>query len=131
MQQKSWFIGNVNTKRLILAESSKVFDPLSFPAPILVCSKLLISTLWEKKRSEHHWDEIVSGEDSKAWSEFSSDFEDLSEFEFPRVSLSDDEKTDFFLFFDASKKTYGVVYAIQKGVSQFVFSKPKVAPLKK
>merc|ERR1712179_835315 len=42
----------VNTKRLILAESSKIFDPLSFTAPILVRSKLLISTLWGKKRSE-------------------------------------------------------------------------------
>ena len=47
------------------------------------------------------------------------------------MSLSDDEKTDFFLFFDASKKAYGVVvYAVQDGVSQFVFAKPKVAPLK-
>ena len=78
---------NVNTIRLILAKSTKVVNPLSFTAPILVCSKLLISMLWEKKRSEHHWDKILSGEDSKAWSELSSDFEDLSELEFPRVSL--------------------------------------------
>merc|ERR1712082_518733 len=44
----------VNTKRLILAESSKVFDSLSFTVPVQVCSKLLISTLWGKKRSEDH-----------------------------------------------------------------------------
>ena len=53
---------NVNTKRLILAESSKLFDPLSFSAPILIRSKILISKLWERQRSEHHWDEIVLGE---------------------------------------------------------------------
>ena len=45
--------------------------------------------------------------------------------------LLDGEKTNFFLFCDSSKKAYGVViYAVQNGVSQFVFSKPKVAPLK-
>ena len=120
-----------NTKRLILAESSKVFDPLSFTAPILVRSKLLISTLWGKKRSEDHWDETVSGEDSKTWSALSSDHEGLSALEFPRMFLSDHLRTNFFLFCDASKKAYGVaVYAVQDGVSQFVFAKPKVAPLK-
>ena len=47
------------------------------------------------------------------------------------MSLSDGLQTDFFLFCDASKRAYGVaVYAVQDGVSQFVFSKPKVAPLK-
>ena len=47
------------------------------------------------------------------------------------VSLSDDEKADFFLFCDASQKAYGVVvYAVHNGLSQFVFCKPKVTPLK-
>ena len=120
-----------NTKRLILAESSKLFDPLSFTAPILVRSKLLISTLWGKRRSEDHWDETVSGEDSKIWSALGRDLEGLSALEFPRLSLSDGLQTDFFLFCDASRKAYGVVvYAVQDGVSQFVFAKPKVAPLK-
>ena len=37
-----------NSKRKILSESSKVFDPLGLSSPVTVRGKTLISCLWEK-----------------------------------------------------------------------------------
>ena len=56
---------NANTKRSILSESSRVFDPLSLTAPVTVRAKTLISTIWTKHNcstSRQHWDEKVSEE---------------------------------------------------------------------
>ena len=120
-----------NTKRKILAESAKVFDPLSIAGPVTIRAKQLISTLWRKKKSKNHWDEIVGQEICKEWSNLSKDLQALGSIEFPRLSLRDDLPMDIFIFCDASKLSYGfVAYAVQQGESNFIFAKPKVAPIK-
>ena len=123
---------SANTKRSILAEASNVFDPLSVTIPVSVRCKTLISTLWGEKSTGNHWDEEVSGERCGEWDKLSLDLAGLSSVTFPRAALSSRFPVDFYLFTDASKKAYGyVVYAVQKGLSNFVFSKAKVAPRKK
>ena len=118
------------TKRIILSQYAKVFDPLGLTAPVTVRGKTLLSSLWQKKSSDDHWDVKVGEEDSKAWNNLSNDLVGLSNIEFPRYSLSEDELTDLYLFCDASKKAYGyVAYAVQNGKSGFILSKPKVAPM--
>ena len=72
-----------DTKRNILSESAKIFDPLLMAAPVIVKSKVLISKLWAKKKSEIHWDETVEEADQKQWSLISKDLSQLSEIEFP------------------------------------------------
>ena len=122
---------SADTKRKILSESARIFDPLLQAAPVIVKPKVLVSKLWAKKKSENHWDEIVEDVDQKQWSLISKDLSRLSEIEFPRQSLSEDEVTDLFLFADASKQAYGfVAYMVQGGISNFIFAKAKVAPLK-
>ena len=119
-----------NTKRKILAESSKLFDPLSLTGPVTVRSKQLISKLWKRKRSKNHWDETVDKEFCREWADLSKDLEGLSSIKFPRLALLDDLPMDVFIFCDASKLSYGfVAYARQQGESNFLFAKPKVAPL--
>ena len=120
-----------NSKRKILSESSKLFDPLSLTGPVTVRSKQLISKLWKRKRSQkNHWDETVDKECCKEWANLSKDLEGLSSVKFPRMSLLDDLPMDVFIFCDASKYSYGfVAYAVQQGESNFLFAKPKVAPL--
>ena len=123
-------MSNLVTKRIILSQFSKVFDPLSLTAPVTIRGKTLLSNIWKKKISADHWDEEVSEEDNNAWTSLSKDLSGLSSIEFPRFSLSEDEPADLFLFCDASKKAYGyVAYAVQNGNSGFVLSKAKVAPL--
>ena len=95
-----------------------------------VCHKIFYSTLWAKPRTENHWDEEISVEQQIQWADIAKDLERLSEIELPRCSFSQDEPVDLFLFSDASKKAYGfVTYAVQKETRNFVFCKPKVAPL--
>ena len=119
------------TKRTILSQFARVFDPLSLTAPVTIRGKILLSEIWKKKKkSVDHWDEEVDEEDNRAWTSLSKDLSGLSSVEFPRFSLSDDEPTDLFLFCDASKSAYGyVAYAVQKGKSCFVLAKSKVAPI--
>ena len=133
MQLKKLEINSdANTKRSILSESAKVFDPLSVTVPVTVRCKTLISSLWAEKSTGNHWDEVVSGECCSEWTKLSQDLAGLSTVTFPRSALSSRDPVDFYLFTDASKKAYGyVVYAVQKGHSNIVFSKAKVAPRKK
>ena len=121
---------NLITKRIILSQNSKVFDPLGFASPVTVRGKILISSLWQKKQSDDHWDERVDEESGKAWIHLAKDLEGLSDIKFPRYSLSEGEQTDLYLFSDASKQAYGfVAYAVQNGKSGFICSKTKVAPV--
>ena len=118
------------SKRIILSQFSRIFDPLSLTAPVTIRGKILLSNIWKKKKSDDHWDEEVTEEDSKTWTNLSKDLDGLSSIEFPRFSLSEDDPTDLVLFCDASKAAYGyVAYAVQNGKSCYVLSKAKVAPL--
>ena len=120
-----------NTKRKILAESSKLFDPLNICAPVAIRSKQLFSQLWKRRKSVKHWDEVVDKEICKVWSELSKDLSSLFSLKFPRLSFLDDLPMDLFIFCDASKLSYGfVAYSVQGGLSNFLFAKSKVAPIK-
>ena len=123
-------MANLVTKRIILSENSKVFDPLGFTSPVTIRGKTLISNLWQKKQSDDHWDERVDEESDKAWNHLKQDLEGLSDIEFPRYSLSEGDQADLYLFCDASKLAYGfVAYAVQQGKSGFIYSRTKVAPV--
>ena len=41
-----------NSKRKILSESSRSYDPICFTAPVQVRPKILVSSLWARKRSK-------------------------------------------------------------------------------
>ena len=86
-----------NSKRKILSESSKVFDPLGLASPVMVRGKTLISCLWDKKSSEDHWDEEVSGEDASVWTNLSHDLVGLDTLEFPRYTFSEDDPAHFHI----------------------------------
>ena len=119
------------SKRFVISQTSKVFDPLNFAAPVAIRSKTLISKLWKDMRSkEDHWDETISEENCITWNALKKELEGLSDMAFPRYSLSEDLPADFYLFSDASKEAYGfVAYAVQEGQSGFLMARTKVAPL--
>ena len=112
---------SANTKRSILAEALKVFDPLSVTIPVSVRCKTLISTLWGEKSTGNHWDEEVSGERCGEWNRLSLDLAGLSSVTFPRAALSSRFPVDFYLFTDASKKHMVMLCMLFKRVSQTLF----------
>ena len=119
------------TKRTVLAESSKVFDPLSLGAPVSVRSKILLAKLWKFKPDTNHWDEEISGEDQNTWNKICSDLNKLGDLDFPRNTFSQEEEIDLYIFCDASRQAYGAtLYAKQGGESNLIFAKAKVAPKK-
>ena len=120
------------SKRAVLSQTAKIFYPLSFCAPVTVRGKTLVSSLWTEAKNENHWDEEISSEAQRIWTELSHDLDKLETLEFSRYTVTESEPFDLILFCDASTRAYGFVcYALQNGISNFVFSKCKVAPIKR
>ena len=126
-------VDNCDTKRKVFAQSAKIFDPLGLTSPVIVKSKLLMSSLWEEtKNAPDHWDMPVSDESKSAWTQLSRDLSQLSTLGFCRETFSSDEEMDLFVFSDASQRAFGyVVYSLQKGDSNLIFAKVRSAPLSK
>ncbi|XP_069135116.1 uncharacterized protein [Argopecten irradians] len=74
------------SKRAILRQSSKVFDPLGIISPITVRAKMLIQTLWQNKLQ---WDEPIQEEIFREWIEIKSDLDKVKQIEIPRPSFTD------------------------------------------
>ena len=116
------------TKRSVLSQTSKVFDPLSLCLPVTVRGKMLLRDLWSQKKD---WDSEICSESQASWTSLSKDLSQLPSLEFPRPCIDTDMPSEMFIFCDASKQAYGFcAYNVQNGKSTLVFAKAKVAPMK-
>ena len=119
---------NANTKRGILSQISKVFDPLGLTLPVTARGKLIIRDLWIKKLG---WDDIVPESSLTEWEKHCSDISNLFTLKIQRSCIDQDLDNSLCIFCDASKSCYGfAVYNICDNKSQLLFAKSKVAPLK-
>ena len=65
------------------------------------------------------------------WASMAENLTGLDEFNFTRRSFCRTRPTEFCVFCDASPQAYGfVIYGVQDGISQIIFAKTKVAPVK-
>ena len=117
------------TKRDILSQISKVFDPLGLYLPVTTKGKILMRELWTQKLS---WDDTLPEPLKKQWTKLGADLCKLSSVSFPRNCISDvDSDCQWVVFCDASKLCYGFsIYNVSKGKAQLIFAKAKVAPQK-
>ena len=119
---------DAKTKREVLSQISKVFDPLGLTLPVTTKGKLLMRDLWNQKLL---WDEDVSEPFLKEWNKHCLDLTQLFTLKFPRSCVNQDLVNSLCIFCDASKSCYGfAVYSLCDGKSQLLFAKSKVAPLK-
>lgn len=123
------------TKRKILSEVGKLYDPSGFITPVLIKAKILIQSLWT---SGLEWDDPITEAIQNEWHEFIDDVRNLVELKIPRwLGMKANWQTDLHGFSDASERAYAaVVYARtvrSDGVItiQLIQSKTKVAPLKR
>jgi len=65
--------GSTITKREVLQQSSRLYDPLGFLAPITVQAKILLQELWQLKIK---WDELLNDSHSMRWQELSCNIEE-------------------------------------------------------
>ena len=93
------------TKRLMLSEISKLFDPLSLLGPVIVLGKILIQQLWKGKIS---WDTPVPREIQEFWINYRQQLQLLNNVKFNRYILTPNAiEIQSYGFCDASKKAYG------------------------
>ena len=125
-------ITSLITKKEVLKESSKVFDPLGLLSPVTVQAKIFMQALWQRNLD---WDEPLSDKDQKQWLRIAENIQEarisqISRQYFPTVGASEQPDT-LHVFADASLTAYGAVAFLCSGKStSFVMAKSRVAPLK-
>ncbi|XP_066593186.1 uncharacterized protein [Prorops nasuta] len=125
----------VLTKRILLSENAKIFDPLGWISPIVITLKQLMQSTWLLKLS---WDEEIPEPIQSKWLKCYEQLCDLQALSIPRWtgrSLTT-RKRELIGFCDASELAYGAV-AYERLTDEnghfslhLVMSKTKVAPIK-
>lgn len=123
------------TKRAILADISRLYDPMGFLSPVVVIAKIIIQRLWQTKLG---WDDQVSGQLAKEWLAFRQDLVNVEKISIPRwIGMQPNCNMQIHAFADASENAYGIVFYVRtetfdkKVHMHMVFSKAKVAPIAK
>ncbi|XP_062704238.1 uncharacterized protein LOC115254876 [Aedes albopictus] len=122
----------VITKRHILSEVSKTFDPLGLFAPSVVLCKLLIRDLW---KLEVGWDEEVPPDQMNSWMRYIASLKQAEGMKINRCVLSPNRiGLELHAFSDASFSAYGTCVYIRSvlpdGTAELhlLTSKSRVAP---
>ena len=125
------------TKRELLSDSAKIFDPLGLILCATIVAKIIFQRLWERSTT---WDEPLAPDIRKEWLNWRTQFPEISNIRIPccytpvgstivvhqLISFSDaSEKADCGVVYLKSLDTAGGVY------TSLVMAKTCVAPIKK
>ena len=121
------------TKRELLSEIAKIFDPLGLASTVIITAKMLFQALWQ---TGVDWDGPIPEENNTLWTEFPEQLPTLEEVKIPRWLNSLKTSTlELHGFSDSSEKAYGAVVYLRsttKNVTSahIVAAKTRVAPVK-
>lgn len=122
------------TKRIILSEIAKIFDPLGLLGPIISYMKKLMQDVW---RCNLQWDESVPQSIHTAWLEFARQWESIGQVYFERkLLITGYHDIELHGFCDASTVGYGAcIYVRSRNEAgnvlvRLLCAKSRVAPLK-
>ncbi|XP_034828817.2 uncharacterized protein [Maniola hyperantus] len=122
------------TKRVILSDISRLYDPLGWIAPVVIQAKIYMQKLWLKGLS---WDEEVPRSLLDEWIKYRTSLPLLNSFEISRwIGVCDSASVELHGFCDASNSAYAAVTYLrvvdEAGVHdvQLVAARTKVAPVK-
>ena len=119
-------LGNA-TKRSVLKDSSKLFDPLGFLMPITILSRAFIQKLW---KLEYSWDQILDDSLQSEWRKIVQFMTEACSICIPRYVVKS-KVISLHLFSDASNLIYGTcAYAVENNSSNLLMCKARVAPVK-
>ncbi|KAI5735483.1 hypothetical protein M8J77_018916 [Diaphorina citri] len=123
------------TKRLVLSNLAKIWDPLGLISPVTLYCKVILQSLWNLKLD---WDETAPPEISYLWKQIIDELKLLSEIKIPRhISVVEGSKLTLIGYCDASEKACAAVVYTKVQVDEhlpvvtLLAAKSKVAPLKK
>ena len=132
-------VGEINyrekiTKRKILSETAKIYDPIGLLGPIIFFAKKIIQDIWCEKTD---WDESVSSKTHSQWIQLCSELKIINKLRFDRhVLIKNAKSIELHGFCDASQSGYGAcIYlkstnADSKVKVSLLCSKSRVAPIK-
>lgn len=123
------------TKRLILSDVARLFDPFGWLSPIVITAKILIQRLWLCSLG---WDEELPSEFSEEWIAYRQELVHLQNIEIPRwykTTNSNHKEIQLHGFADASTQAYAAVTYLRVVDDDevhviMIASRTKVAPLK-
>ncbi|XP_047541815.1 uncharacterized protein LOC125074530 [Vanessa atalanta] len=122
------------TKRRIISDISRLFDPLGWLAPCIIAAKILIQKLW---LAGIGWDEQVPTNLINEWITYRKNLTALQNIKIPRwIHTSNKYQRELYGFSDASKVAYAAVVYLRvvddvgNVYVSLVTAKTKVAPIK-
>ena len=96
-----------STKRKLLPEIAKIFDPLGWIAPITIILKMLMQAIWVRSLQ---WDNTLPADLEEAWQAAHEQLNSLHQIQFRRFVCSEIKKNiELHIFADASEKAYAAV----------------------
>ncbi|GFW88953.1 DUF5641 domain-containing protein [Trichonephila clavipes] len=125
---------HIFTKRHVLSQIARIFDPLGLLGPVISKAKFFMQQLWLLKLE---WHEKLHVPVAAEWASFVQSLPVLERLKIPRFVLSENlESIILYGFSDASEKGFGAVIYVSviknngDRHSQLLCSKSRVAPLK-
>ncbi|XP_046143144.1 uncharacterized protein LOC123988150 [Osmia bicornis bicornis] len=122
------------TKRDVLSNIARLFDPLGWLAPVTISAKILMQDLWILKVG---WDSVLPVEVQDRWSEYCNSLSAMPALSINRwLGASCDSGSQIHGFSDASSRAYAAAVYIRINEADDRFrvvllaAKSKVAPIK-
>ncbi|XP_055604331.1 uncharacterized protein LOC129752582 [Uranotaenia lowii] len=124
------------TKREILSDVAKLYDPIGLIGPVILTAKLIVQEAW---KSGYGWDDVVDEGLKNKWLKFRSQIQQVDQIKVPRCVLPNNQLKSIELhgFSDASKSGYGACAYVRsvdcedKVSVQLLCSKSRIAPIRK
>jgi len=132
---RSFSSTNAWTKRNMVSEMARLFDPLGLIGPVVVRAKILVRELWREKLN---WDTQLPDSHQRNWASYYNQLADVNKIRIPRRVIQVTEPIDLQLhiFCDASEAAYGACAYIRSRnrydvtSCELLCSRSRVAPLK-
>lgn len=127
---------SVSTKRSLLSEVAKLFDPLGWIAPAIITMKILLQRIWLAGLS---WDEPLPNAIQSDWNEFNSQLPSIEQIHIERwLKTTPNAQIQLHGFSDASEKAYAAAIYVRvrtpnadvEWSTHLVAAKTRVAPVK-
>ena len=123
------------SKRKILSQIARIYDPIGFASPFLVRAKISLQELWKEGVD---WDDKLAPSVQQKWSAYFQEMKQLNGVFFERCILPQVtvEPPTLCVFADASRDAFGTCAYLRSETSsgevnvKFVAAKSRVAPLR-
>ncbi|XP_060596649.1 uncharacterized protein LOC132750656 [Ruditapes philippinarum] len=92
LAQKTISTSQFMTKRVILKETAKIYDPLGFLTPLTIRAKILLQDIWKQK---FEWDMSLPDDLQTQWYNFAKDLNSVIPTRYPRSYFKDTDSLAF------------------------------------